>query len=90
MRSLKFYFRYEEDYDRDENFQIHRLDNYRMRTYSLLYKIINKPYDKWGTVYKIDMDAWKKELDQMKTGMSGPEWDDYDADGIPYWKRIGE
>jgi len=30
-------------------------------------------YSKYGTFYKLDMD------------LSGAEWDDYDADGIPYW-----
>jgi len=30
-------------------------------------------YQKYGTFYKLNMD------------LSGAEWDDYDADGIPYW-----
>ena len=30
-------------------------------------------YSKYGTFYKLDMD------------MSGAGWDDYDADGVPYW-----
>ncbi len=30
-------------------------------------------YSKYGTFYKLNMD------------LSGEEWDDYDADGIPYW-----
>ena len=34
-------------------------------------------YSKYGTFYKLDMD------------LSGAEWDDYDADGIPYWEKTG-
>ncbi len=30
-------------------------------------------YNKYGTFYTLDMD------------LSGPEWDDYDENGIPYW-----
>ena len=33
-------------------------------------------YDRWGTVYIWDMD------------MSGPEWDDYDENGVPYWEEF--
>ena len=35
-------------------------------------------YSKYGTFYKLDMD------------MSGAGWDDYDADGIPYWEKWEE
>jgi hypothetical protein len=48
--------------------------------YLLGWKYLNMPYDRWGTVYKIDMEAWKKDL-------SGTAWDDYDEDGIPYWEK---
>jgi hypothetical protein len=34
-------------------------------------------YQKYGTFYKLNMD------------MSGAGWDDYDADGIPYWEKTG-
>jgi hypothetical protein len=34
-------------------------------------------YKKYGTFYKLNMD------------MSGAGWDDYDADGIPYWEKTG-
>lgn len=33
-------------------------------------------YHKYGTYYKIDID------------MSGPEWDDYDENGVPYWEEF--
>ncbi len=48
---------------------------------------LNKPYMWWGTYYSIDMEAWAEELDQMKSDMSGPGWDDYDENGIPYWEK---
>ena len=44
-----------------------------------LYKILDKPYSKWGTVYKFEMPADFK-LDD------GLGWDDYDENGIPYWE----
>jgi len=34
-------------------------------------------YDKYGTVFIYDTD------------MSGPGWDDYDENGIPYWEKTG-
>jgi hypothetical protein len=32
-------------------------------------------YQKYGTTYRLDMD------------LSGPGWDDYDKDGVPYWEK---
>ena len=52
-----------------------------------MYKILNKPYEIWGTYYMIDMAAWEKDLDQMKLDMSGDGWNDYDKDGVPYWEK---
>ena len=40
-----------------------------------LWKTLYPIYQKYGTYYKWDMD------------MSGPEWDDYDKDGVPYWEK---
>lgn len=48
-----------------------------------LYKLFDYPYEWWGTVYKLDMDALKESLEDID--MSGEAWDDYDKDGIPYW-----
>lgn len=67
--------------DEDEEYGL------RYKYHAKMWKYLNKPYELWGTYYTIDMDAWKKELDQMKIDMSGPEWDDYDADGVPYWEK---
>jgi hypothetical protein len=30
------------------------------------------------------------DLLSFKEDMSGPEWDDYDEDGIPYWEKWGK
>ncbi len=60
--------------DEYENF------GWRYKYHAKMYKIINKPYELWGTYYTIDMEAWKEEL-------SGPEWDDYDENGIAYWEK---
>lgn len=65
--------------DEDGNF------SWRYKYHAKMYKILNKPYELWGTYYTIDMDAWGKELDQMKLDMSDSGWDDYNEDGIPYW-----
>jgi len=32
-------------------------------------------YEKYGTTYRLDMD------------LSGPGWDDYDENGVPYWEK---
>lgn len=60
---------------------------WRYRYHAKMWHYLNKPYEKWGTYYTIDLDAWRHELDKMKIDMSGPEWDDYDEDGIPYWDK---
>lgn len=44
-----------------------------------LYKILNYPYDLWGTIYKMDLGALNLDL------YDGLGWDDYDRFGIPYW-----
>jgi hypothetical protein len=45
-----------------------------------IYRILNKPYELWGTYYTIDMTAWKKDLE-------GSGWDDYDEFGKAYWEN---
>jgi hypothetical protein len=45
--------------------------------YHWLWKLTWPPYMKWGTTYKFSFD------------MSGPEWDDYDENGVPYWEKTG-
>jgi hypothetical protein len=44
---------------------------------SAIYRLLWPMYRKYGTFYKLNMD------------MSGAGWDDYDADGIPYWEKTG-
>lgn len=68
--------------DEDEEYGL------RYKYHAKMYKILNKPYELWGTYYTIDMAAWKEELDQMKIDMSGSGWDDYDEDGVAYWEKL--
>ena len=69
------------EWDRD-----YKWDNRFMEAFGFkLYKLFNYPYDWWGTIYKIDMDKWKENLGEMATDLAGPEWNDYDENGIPYW-----
>ena len=65
--------------DEDEEYGL------RYKYHAKMYKVLNKPYELWGTYYMIDIDKWKEELDQMQIDMSGSGWDDYDENGIPYW-----
>lgn len=55
---------------------------WRYKAYSLVWKYLNAPYERWGTYYSINMELWKEE-------MSGKIWDDYDEDGVPYWEKTG-
>lgn len=36
---------------------------WRYKYHAKMYVLLNKPYEKWGTYYTIDMDAWKKDLE---------------------------
>ena len=60
---------------------------FRYKYHAKMWKYLNKPYEWWGTYYTIDMDAWKKDLDQIKIDMSDEGWDDYDAFGKAYWDK---
>lgn len=54
--------------------------NWRYTYHAKMYKILNKPYEIWGTYYMLDIEAMKKDLE-------GSGWDDYDENGIPYWDK---
>ena len=70
--------------DEEEDF------GWRYKYHAKMWKYLNKPYELWGTYYTINMDAWKKDLDQMKLDMSSDGWDDYDEFGKAYWEKEGE
>jgi hypothetical protein len=53
--------------------------------HSIMYTILNKPYELWGTYYTLDSKAW---LDEIKKNVAGQNWDDYDEDGIAYWEKV--
>ena len=62
------------DLDEQEKFGL------RYKYHIKMWQIFDIPYVKWGTYYILDMENWKEEL-------KGSEWDDYDANGIPYWEK---
>jgi hypothetical protein len=56
--------------------------------YVKLSYIFYKPYLKWGSTYKIDMDAWKESI--KKDPVLDKLGSDYDEDGVPYWEKYEE
>lgn len=56
---------------------------YRFKFHSLVWKYFNKPYEKWGTYYMVDLDYLKNDPVLEKLGS------DYDEDGVPYWENEG-
>lgn len=40
---------------------------WRYKYHAKMYKILNKPYELWGTYYTIDMDAWRKDLTDIES-----------------------
>jgi hypothetical protein len=45
-----------------------------------IYRVLNVPYDKWGTVYKFEI--------PIDFQLDGAMWDDYDESGTPYWDYL--
>jgi len=56
----------------------------KMEFYHKLYKILDKPYDKFGTTYLIS----RNFLDKVSEEISGSEWDDYDENDVAYWEYM--
>jgi len=69
------------DYDEDDKLE------FAYKYHAKMWKYLNKPYERWGTYYKLDLDGWKKELDKIKENVQNQNWDDYDEDGIAYWEK---
>jgi hypothetical protein len=44
------------DLDEDNNLGL------RFKYHAKMWKYLNKPYERWGTYYSLDLDAWKKDL----------------------------
>jgi hypothetical protein len=36
----------------------------RFKYHAKMWKYLNKPYERWGTYYTIDMEMWKKDLEE--------------------------
>lgn len=45
-------------FDLDENNNL----GLRYKYHAKMWKFLNKPYERWGTYYKLDIDSWKKDL----------------------------
>lgn len=80
IKSLRRYFKYEDEFDKDENFKMPRKDYFFHWLYAKLYRIIDMPYSKWGTLYTMDLDKIKKwyekesqELQEDKTSKEQDE-----------------
>jgi len=69
ITSLRTYFKYEEDYDRDKNFKMPTKDYYLYMLCASIYGYLDIPYRKWGTTYTLDLDrirSWyEKEWQQL-------------------------
>jgi len=46
------------DLDEDNNL------GFKFKYHAKMWKYLNKPYEWWGTYYTIDMEMWKKDLEE--------------------------
>lgn len=56
-KGLEIYYKYEEEYESDENFVPPFFYKTRMSIYNKIYSILDVPYAKWGTYYKMNDSA---------------------------------
>jgi len=79
-KSLGIYFA-----DEDKVIPLTTWRKFKMDNYYKLYKLLGIPYEKWGTTYTINMDAWRHEFyqDEILERLGS----DYDENGIPYWEK---
>ena len=56
---------------------------FRYKYHAKMWVILNKPYEKWGTYYMVDLGYLKNDPVLEKLGS------DYDEDGVPYWENEG-
>jgi hypothetical protein len=52
-KALHIYFKYEKSYEEVESFVPPKFDRYRMKVYNWIYDIMDIPYSRWGTIYRI-------------------------------------
>ena len=62
------------DYDEDGKY------GFAYKYHAKMWKVLNKPYEWWGTYYELDIEGMIKDLD-------GAGWDDYDEFGKAYWDK---
>lgn len=63
-------------YESNEGYSL--IDEIKEKIGFRVYDFLNRAYDLWGTIYKMDIDL-------LDIDMSGEGWNDYDDNGIPYW-----
>jgi hypothetical protein len=51
--------------DEDEEY------GWRYKYHAKMYRILNKPYEWWGTYYTIDMEMWRKDLEKLEGDLNG-------------------
>jgi len=67
--------------DEDSNYGL------RYRIYGNLWNVFNKPYQRWGTYWTIDIESWSKELDALMEDMDPDDADLYEKLGDEYDKH---
>jgi hypothetical protein len=51
--------------DEDEEY------GWRYKYHAKMWKILDKPYQWWGTYYTIDMEMWRKDLEKLEGDLNG-------------------
>lgn len=54
------------------------LDELKERFGYRVYRVLDRPYSRWGTVFEIDTNG-------LDINFSDSDWDDYNEYGSPYW-----
>lgn len=78
-KAMSTYLKYEDYFNIYPEFKMPKEDDRKYKINAKLHQILDKPYAKWGTTYKIDF------LEDFKIEMLGSAWDDYDEFGNAYW-----
>ena len=72
-KGLKMYFKYEDQYDKVVNFVPPKLDRIKTSVYFTLHKIMDMPYSKFGTIYKLDGTPYITDT-TSSSSLIGSQW----------------
>lgn len=81
-KAMGTYLKYEDYFNIYPEFKMPLKDHRKYTFHITLHKILDKPYQMWGTMYKIDFFDQLNKLDEMAILSA---WDDYDEFGNAYW-----